>query len=101
MESLDATLIQIVLSYLGNAKDFCSFEKTCKAAKAVLEDDWVWSFCEECKPEDYPDHPYLNRELALIPIALKHCDDWQKGSKRTASVILDVLNVKGWKALVD
>ena len=97
MDTLDDPLLRRLLAFLGNAKDFRSCEKTSKAFQAVLKDDKVWRFCKECKPEEYPDHPYLNRELALIPNTLEQIKTRQKMS---ASVILHVLQMSGWTALV-
>ena len=83
---------------MGDAQDFRSCEKTCRSLHDLLKDDDIWAFCEQCKPGDYPERPYLNKELALIPGAIKRA---RKTQRQEESVIVEVLGVGLWKAAVD
>ena len=96
MDNLPPALLRTILSFVGNAADFRSCEKTCSTLNNMLEDDGVWALCFECKPKDY-DRPYHNKELALIPGALERVKKWQRKSE---SVILSVLGMSGWKGLL-
>jgi hypothetical protein len=89
---LPSSLLTVTLSYVGDANDFVSLSKTSEVFRTLLQDDdSLWSFCKECRPEDY-DHPYLNKELALIPLALEEVEKWRK---KPSSPTLSVLQEGG------
>ena len=124
--SLPDTIWNVILSYVGNTKDFRSCEKTCRLLRRILSNEAVWNIWESqwafpsfpvAEEVDTPKYSYKYLgESPWIPPPLpaagsktslrENCLAWQAfvssrlSVRSTESIVLSVLGVHRWKQLV-
>ena len=122
---LPDTSWNIILSYVGNTKDFRSCEKTCRSLRRILSNEAVWNIWEsQWAVPSFPivddartryslhhvgDSPWIPPALPTDGSKLslrENCLAWQAfvsyrlSGKSTDSIMLSVIGMTRWKQLV-